>query len=170
MKSPLGSGSGWGSMVVCGTPGLSSAQCQELLRPTGWKEEAMATTGCKVMKAAAPGEGRGLRQLRPPGFPIAAGSRAQELPEVEELKCMCARSSSPGLHTRGIPGWQGPHAWEDTVLPAFSAPNPFWKSNRRRNPDRPVVPASSPPPPPRATAASKSTPSSAFTARDTSLA
>lgn len=70
------------------------------------KEKAAATTGCYVRKAAAPGVGRD-RAAAAPGFPVATGSRAQELPKVKELKCTCARSPCPGLHTRGIPGVVG---------------------------------------------------------------
>lgn len=55
----------------------SSAQSLEPLRLTGWKEEAAATAGCNVRKAAAPGAGRGRAQQPPPASlaPRAAAHR-----------------------------------------------------------------------------------------------
>lgn len=67
----------------------------------------MATTGCTVRKAAAPGAGQGRAKQPPPASLPAAGSRAQELPEVGELKRTCARSPCSGLQARGIPGVAG---------------------------------------------------------------
>lgn len=135
------------SAVRRGTPGLSSAQCQELLRLTGWKEEAAATTGCKVRKAVAPGEGRGLRQLRPPASlpPLAAGHRNS--PKSRNSSVRAPAHLAPGS-TLGEPqGGRGPYAWEDAMLPASSSPTrPENPLSRHRDPDRPVVPASSPPP------------------------
>lgn len=97
-------GLSWGRR---GGEGASSVQHQEPLRQTGWKEKAVATTGCTVRKAAAPGAGQGRAKQPPPASLPAAGSRAQELPEVGELKRTCARSSCSGLQARGIPGVAG---------------------------------------------------------------
>ena len=61
---------------------------------------------CQEGSSSGGGAGRG-RAAAAPGFPATTGSRAQELPEVKELKCTCARSPCPGLHARGIPGVVG---------------------------------------------------------------
>lgn len=106
----------------------------------------MATTGCNVRKAAAPGAGP--QAAAAPGFPTAAGSRAQELPGVEELKCTCAPSPCPELHARGIPGIAG--APVPGKMPRRLPSPPLTRSenplNRGRNPDTPVVPRPLPSP------------------------
>lgn len=79
--------------------------------------------------------GAGPHLAAAPALSTDSGSGVQELPEVEELKRTCARSSLSGLHARGIPGVaEAPVLGKMPCLPpAFSAPNPFGKSFKPRS-------------------------------------
>lgn len=146
-----------------GGEGASSAQRQETLRKTGWKEEAAATTGCNVRKAAAPGAGQSRVAHRSrPRLPYSRWPRAQELPEVGEVKRTYARSPCPQLRVRGIPKVEGPLCQVRCQVFCFLRPltgseNP---ANRGCNPDDPVPPRPSPPRPPPAETAPRLAPSS----------
>lgn len=152
---PFGQDSGWASRGVSGRrggEGASSAQRQETLRKTGWKEEASATTGCNVRKAAAPGagQGRGAHRSRP-RLPYSRWPRAQELPEVGDVERTYARSPCPQLRVRGIPKVEGPLCQVRCQVACFlrlltGSENP---ANRGRNPDDPVPPRPAPPLPSR---------------------
>lgn len=120
----------------------------------------------------------GRQQL--PGKGGASGSCGPRLPYRRWLQGTgTPRSRRTQVYVRPLIQPRAPHSGNPRVAgapmpgkipcclpspPPTRSENPL---NRRRNPDRPVVPASSLPPPPRAAAASRPTPSSAFTTRGT---
>lgn len=99
---------------------------------TGWKEEAAATTGCRVRKTAAPGAGAGLCTTAASDFPPAAGCGAQELPKVGKPERTCA--SPPTLdpafeECQGLQGTPMEGGKKDVKLlisvPSNPSRNPF---------------------------------------------
>ena len=130
-KNPLGwQGGGLVSKGVC------SAQRQEPLRQTGWKEEAAATTGCNVRRQQLPGRGRAARS-RHPRLPYRWFQGA-ETPRSQRARAYVRPLTLP----RGIPGVPGasvPGKMPDRLpSPPLS---PFRKSFKPgHNPDAPVPP------------------------------
>ena len=130
-KNPLGwQGGGLVSKGVC------SAQRQEPLRQTGWKEEAAATTGCNVRRQQLPGRGRAARS-RHPRLPYR-WFQGTETPRGQRARAYVRPLTLP----RGIPGVPGasvPGKMPDRLpSPPLS---PFRKSFKPgHNPDAPVPP------------------------------
>lgn len=126
---------GWqgGSLV---SKGVCSAQRQEPLRQTGWKEEAAASAGCSVRRQQLPGRGR------------AARSRHPRLPCRWFQGTGTPRSQRAGAYVRpltllrGIPGVSGASVQGKMPDRLPSPPlSPFRKSFKPgHNPDAPVPP------------------------------
>lgn len=138
-----------GCLPSGGANGASSAQPPEPTKRTGWKEEAAATTGCNVRKAAAPVSGAGPRSAAARGLPTASGSRAQELPKSRRSSLRAPAHPSSGSTLGESLGWLDPRCLGRCPACRLLSPPLAGSENRLNrglNPDALVVPRPLPSP------------------------